>query len=553
MGIYNNVTFGEKISFSRADMATRWSDFDSLCATDKEKMAQKAKLWKMPSAAKALKECGDQGLIYWKKLVRDCVYPKPLTRYSWDQKRVDDAILIYCKLVSELSDLVMNSTQIGTFHDSEDGDINAVEWVDSHLMNAGKYTNDARIVVSDRFRYICGVSPDAVRKEARWKRYGWTDEEKIRLGVDSSILVIKFMGHDPEYPDRPTDGAYLRKDGSLVIRRYGSFYCTYTESSVAEHMMPELNTAESGDYITVWIRHPEMLFRVSKTEAEAFSLKETFVNAIVKKATAKPKKNSRKKRFSVTQRGVVQNGGYQHIWSVGGDDFISEFKFRGAEFGNYMSDNDIQQSMDAAYTSLKNLSSILGIDETSISFHGQMGIAFGSRGRGCAAAHYEPGSTDVINLTKMSGAGCLAHEWAHALDRHIADYLGFKSGTLASENKFCDLPDEMQAIVQELRLEMSHMKRYCLDSARFNLVYSKMGNGYWSSRCEMFARAFDCYIEDKLHDAGIKDTYLSGYADSYVIPGDGRDICAFPIGDERKYFTRAFDDLIRWAKEKGVL
>jgi FtsZ-binding cell division protein ZapB len=42
---------------------------------------------------------------------------------------------------------------------------------------------------------------------------------------------------------------------------------------------------------------------------------------------------------------------------------------------------------------------------------------------GKAAAHYEPGRR-VINLTKLSGAGTLAHEYGHALDH----YLGWVSG-----------------------------------------------------------------------------------------------------------------------------
>jgi hypothetical protein len=50
-------------------------------------------------------------------------------------------------------------------------------------------------------------------------------------------------------------------------------------------------------------------------------------------------------------------------------------------------------------------------------------MAFGARGGGKAAAHYETARA-VINLTKTSGAGSAAHEWAHALD----DYFGKLSG-----------------------------------------------------------------------------------------------------------------------------
>ena len=42
---------------------------------------------------------------------------------------------------------------------------------------------------------------------------------------------------------------------------------------------------------------------------------------------------------------------------------------------------------------------------------------------GYASAHYLSDRV-VINLTKLRGAGCLAHEWAHAFD----DFLGVKCG-----------------------------------------------------------------------------------------------------------------------------
>lgn len=53
----------------------------------------------------------------------------------------------------------------------------------------------------------------------------------------------------------------------------------------------------------------------------------------------------------------------------------------------------------------------------------RLAIAFGARGKGKALAHYEPARV-VINLTKMKGAGSLAHEWAHAFD----DTLGLRCG-----------------------------------------------------------------------------------------------------------------------------
>ena len=75
-------------------------------------------------------------------------------------------------------------------------------------------------------------------------------------------------------------------------------------------------------------------------------------------------------------------------------------------------------------------------------------------------------------------------------------------------------------------------------------MYSKERAGYWSSICEMFARAFDCYVHDKLVEAGITDTYLSGYSDRYCYEGH----YAYPRGEERKKINKTIDDMMTWFK-----
>lgn len=84
-----------------------------------------------------------------------------------------------------------------------------------------------------------------------------------------------------------------------------------------------------------------------------------------------------------------------------------------------MNEKNRQESLNHAYDALMDLATVLNIPPKAISLNGTLGIAFGARGKGSAAAHYE-GDKVVINLTKLSGAGSLAHEWGHALD----DYFG---------------------------------------------------------------------------------------------------------------------------------
>ena len=103
---------------------------------------------------------------------------------------------------------------------------------------------------------------------------------------------------------------------------------------------------------------------------------------------------------------------------ITGQDMIDEFGFRGGEFGNWVSDSERQQFLNVAYDSLKDLADILGVSPRALSLGGALSIAFGARGHSKYVAHYEPGRA-VINMTKMKGAGSLAHEWAHALDNYF--------------------------------------------------------------------------------------------------------------------------------------
>lgn len=101
------------------------------------------------------------------------------------------------------------------------------------------------------------------------------------------------------------------------------------------------------------------------------------------------------------------------------------FNFRGGEFGNWQ--NKRQECLNCAVDSFSDLAYVtdLPFSAMSVCFTGEqtdrLTIAWGSRGRGNAAAHYEPATT-VINLTKYKGAGSLAHEWGHALDHAIGKW-----------------------------------------------------------------------------------------------------------------------------------
>ncbi len=106
---------------------------------------------------------------------------------------------------------------------------------------------------------------------------------------------------------------------------------------------------------------------------------------------------------------------------VAGQDFMDVFGFRGVEFGNWNNNAERQHLLNQAFDAFLDLAEITRMPPKALSLHGEMGLAFGARGHGLsgARAHYER-DYGVINLTKIKGAGSLAHEWFHAMDHYFA-------------------------------------------------------------------------------------------------------------------------------------
>lgn len=134
---------------------------------------------------------------------------------------------------------------------------------------------------------------------------------------------------------------------------------------------------------------------------------------------------------SVQRSGEDWRGGRDVV----ADDLIEHFGFRGVEFGNWLPQDERQQVLNMAFDSLCDLAQALKLPPKGLSLDGKLAVAFGSRGSGgknAALAHYEPALT-VINLTRMNGAGTLAHEWMHALDHHLAQGAGYLSESSAGK------------------------------------------------------------------------------------------------------------------------
>lgn len=151
------------------------------------------------------------------------------------------------------------------------------------------------------------------------------------------------------------------------------------------------------------------------------------------------KEISRKKReYQKYNRPQLKNikrvgPNYRRGINITGEIILEKLNLRAGEFGNWNTDLDKKAYLNYYYEAICDLMHIL---KAPLSFAGlgfeteddrdtRLAIAFGSRGVSSALAHYEPAYI-VINLTKMKGAGSLAHEMGHAIDHFIGESCGFK-------------------------------------------------------------------------------------------------------------------------------
>ncbi|EJL8553370.1 hypothetical protein NMZ81_003249 [Escherichia coli] len=277
---------------------------------------------------------------------------------------------------------------------------------------------------------------------------------------------------------------------------------------------------------------------------------------------------SREEQRNATNRD--RTGPERRKGDVSPEQFSDAFGFRGVQFGNYVEGPRRQADLNRAYDSLHDLAEVLNVPTKALSLNGRLGLAFGARGKGKAAAHYESGEV-AINLTKGNGPGALAHEWFHSLDNYFGRYDVSNDGKITSGGDFMTEAQRVRRIFKDGRyvdaeypvrqevydafkgviqaIKNSDMPRR---SALLDEVRSKP---YWSTDVEMAARAFERYVQDKARTAGVENDYLVNIRKAPEHNTDNT--WAYPTNAELDGGIReAFDHLFRTLKtretDKGV-
>lgn len=280
---------------------------------------------------------------------------------------------------------------------------------------------------------------------------------------------------------------------------------------------------------------------------------------------------------------------------------MGAFGFRGVEFGEWLPQDERQTVLNYAWDALHDLSVVSGLELRQISLGGTLALAFGARGSGGAAAHYEPGRK-VVNLTRMSGAGSLGHEWGHAFDHWLGSQGGpsmeggqprFASGYRTQRDsrlaalsglppncagaadrlmksmwrKTIPLQESLQPVLEQRALVEETLRNISPMSAQATQARARLHtlklreqvlrenpvvkstfyyeqavqlsgrNGYHARPTEMWARSFECMIADALDSAGMRSEYLVQGVEEDRFAGAKWRGNPYPVGEERKKFN----------------
>ena len=607
--------FGEKIGGAKKDL---WKDrglyVDDLGAMNEreaKKFVKKDNVWKKPDYQAMLDEGVPLGVVYFIKKVRDGLNASPqyYRRDDTPEKRLARQ-KEYIQTVRELQSVV---SEVRTVEDAmkvydrfflENGYLEQVQGWGSGIHYRATEKGRENPVITNK------LSNTLMVRSAEYFERNFTQKaRKEQFGVSKDQKVPK--GYAIHFNDGKN--TYSKNNDWKA----GTYYVTKGYSILQMNF-------ESREAALKWVQD-----------------------------FARQRSKGGKVRFTPPQLEHVRRTGpdYRNGQEITGQHYLETFGFRGGEFGNWMNQNDRQASLNMGFEALKDLASALQISDKDIAYQGTLAIAFGARGSGNAAAHYEP-LRKVINLTKMHGAGSLAHEWWHGFDDYLGARMGAK-GFLSEQPRlyplFQKLIDTMKykpetpeqaakrteaqsertrknaaswldsavlgslkrygneeqmetyAVLREAflsgktgsverisafkkavtgrvipksereRLELFERMLYGVqeqetpqigrtetdyyrNSVRMGKECEKDG-GYWDSNVEMTARAFACYIKDKLP---YQSDYLAGHADCAVTLVAGKDgkmevLKAYPEGAERQAINAVFDEIMAELKQEQIL
>ncbi len=527
--------FGEKIGGARKDLyglnrELRIEDIADWSDIDRDKYITKKEVFPQPNYQKLYEGGMNREVLFFVKQIRDALPtgPSPKIRYNMTDEEKREAVhQAQDDYIRTMGRFYETAIHLASLTDCMDylNKLQAENLPDQNCFSRKLY-NAASI--KDPYSLM------QFRHQLEKKKFLYSDDEKALLNYE----IFSYDGTNVEV-------TMDRKDEPvLVIKQRGARFFVYRNS-------PEILDLTNWKENTYFVMEKASHTIVAVNEPDRSSAEQTAIALHKQKDVVVKEQKKRKKKLIPPQLEKVRptQEDYRNGRDVSGDDMMDVFGFRAGEFGNWENDNDRQTNLNMSYDAFKDLAKALNINERDISLGGKLAIAYGARGVSGALAHFETG-TNVINLTKMRGAGSLAHEWGHALDYYIAQTTG--KGEIFATDAW-DGMSYMHDVMQTIKYKDGKRTEYYNDAVQLDKGYSKAGQGYWQSDVELFARAFAAYVYDKL--PGPSD-YLVGHSELKA-PITGEDekqwIYTSPQGEERKMINKAIDEMIDAIKEHGLL
>ena len=658
--------FGKKIGGAKKDL---WKE-RGLCiedllefnAAERTKFIKKDNVWKKPDYEQMVTDGLPVRVAYFIKLVRDSLPTKPVLSYSDKSEeqinKKQDGFISFIGQIRDAAMALKTESDVRGFYQE-----NVAPYITKQAYS--RYVDvspEAYGCITNKLLQCAGVAEKSFRdidRDIKKKQFCYSEDDKILAPYEFYLYNEDKVKFKKDYHDR---------DMIELSVGFGKYFF-YPEEKWMNQKEWDDNTYFVLKGRTICGRNFDSIDAAKKFILDM--VKEKQKEAGGSEISSVSKKKPRKRAFVPKQLEHIERVGpdCRGETSVTGQDYLNAFGFRGGEFGNWMNEKDRQASLDFGYEAFIDLSRALNIAPEDLSLGGRLSIAFGARGSGSALAHYES-LREVINLTKMKGAGSLAHEWGHALDDIIGKDLGV-GGMMTERSHKKNVPESLRKLVDSLkwkevfndeaiksqeldvkkyenrlrrdieqffssglteeqvekkeqllcslissakdskdkfgmyifsgtgypeidaisdfrkeimgrvipkdwRIQIAHdvnairssMEKigqskvvktdFYENSIKFDSLHSKTDHGYWQSTIEMFARAFSCYVSDKLAEKGMRSDYLSGHSEMSVSfftdkNGDLQVLKAFPVGEERAQINKNFDLFFEELKEMQIL
>lgn len=393
---------GEELWYNRRNRSgngLQWADVEALNDTLKVKEVVKSKVWPRPNYEQLVADGLRPEFAHVVKQVYDSLATKPQVRGVPTDAQLQAYIETVGKVRDVVFDFVRDNARVG-------GALNrAVR--SATAMAGGSVIDLATSGTSGDANLLDAVFPAERAGANRWRGAGGPNENNARANLIGGNKPVRALQID--------SGTF-----QSAVKAVGDGWPTPQE---AWQRLYKFNKYSSGYAVS---RGGRTIARELPTQTAADE---------AAKAHYEQSRKTGEGAMAVEARAVeeAQRTGPAHRRpdeDISSERLMQSFGFRGVNFGNWMKGDskakvrERQLHLNHAYDALMDLSDITGLPPRALSLEGKLGIAFGAQGSGGrGAAHFVPGLNE-INLTRTSGAGGIAHEWAHALDHYFAVQAG---------------------------------------------------------------------------------------------------------------------------------